>query len=276
MSTSGAFDPLYVLARRVLLDALEALGPHRAAVILIGAQAIYLHTGDTGLSVVPYTTDADIALNPERLAARPPLEVALRAAGFELRPDQPGTWNSPDARIPIDLMVAEALGGGGRRAARLGPVHGNRVARKGLGLEAAVVDSSPLVVGALDLQDPRRIEVAVAGPAALLVMKLHKLADRQQTPTRLDDKDALDVYRLLQTIPLIVFLDGFERLTASSLSARVSRQALDLLQVLFSSPTATGSSMAARALAPIEDPATIAASCAALAADLFAAVHHSG
>lgn len=36
-------DELYVLARRVLLDALEALGVHRDVCVLVGAQAIYLH-----------------------------------------------------------------------------------------------------------------------------------------------------------------------------------------------------------------------------------------
>ncbi len=38
-------DPLYALARAVLLDVLEALGDQRDAVVLVGAQAIYLHTG---------------------------------------------------------------------------------------------------------------------------------------------------------------------------------------------------------------------------------------
>lgn len=34
---------LYVAARRVLLDALEGLAGHRDAVILVGAQAVYVH-----------------------------------------------------------------------------------------------------------------------------------------------------------------------------------------------------------------------------------------
>lgn len=38
-------DPEYVAARRVLLDALDALGTHRKAVVLVGAQAIYLQVG---------------------------------------------------------------------------------------------------------------------------------------------------------------------------------------------------------------------------------------
>lgn len=43
-------DPLYVVARRALLDALEALGDHRAALILVGAQAIYVHAGEGNLA----------------------------------------------------------------------------------------------------------------------------------------------------------------------------------------------------------------------------------
>ena len=37
----GALDPRYVLARAVLLDAIEALGNQRSAVIVVGAQAVY-------------------------------------------------------------------------------------------------------------------------------------------------------------------------------------------------------------------------------------------
>lgn len=42
----GAPDPLYVNAREVLLDALEALGAHRASLILVGAQAIYFQLAE--------------------------------------------------------------------------------------------------------------------------------------------------------------------------------------------------------------------------------------
>lgn len=41
----GAPDPLYVRARRVLLDALDALGDQRRAVVLVGAQAVYFRVG---------------------------------------------------------------------------------------------------------------------------------------------------------------------------------------------------------------------------------------
>ncbi len=51
----GVTDPLYIRARATVLDAAEALYPHRDALILVGAQAIYLHTGDADLGVPEYT-----------------------------------------------------------------------------------------------------------------------------------------------------------------------------------------------------------------------------
>ncbi len=84
-------DPEYVLARRVLLDALEALGDQRDAVVLVGAQAIYLHTGDADLAVAPYTTDGDLALDPSRLMEDPKLAEAFRGAGFSADARRPGT-----------------------------------------------------------------------------------------------------------------------------------------------------------------------------------------
>ena len=44
-----AVAPEYVAARRVLLDALEALTDHLPSLILVGAQAVYHHTGDADL-----------------------------------------------------------------------------------------------------------------------------------------------------------------------------------------------------------------------------------
>lgn len=76
-------DPEYVEARRVLLDALDALGEHRAAVIVAGAQAIYLRAGSGVLPIADLTTDADLALDPALLSPAPDLEAILEAGGFE-------------------------------------------------------------------------------------------------------------------------------------------------------------------------------------------------
>jgi hypothetical protein len=159
MSMPGDIDPLYVRARRVLLDALAALQDHLSAVILVGAQAIYMHTGEIDLAVSPFTTDADLALDPAALAPDPKLVDAMHAAGFVERPDLIGSWTNVREGIDVDLLVPEAVGGAGRRGARLG-VHGNRVARKGRGLEAALLDRNTMTIGALEENDTRRFVVA--------------------------------------------------------------------------------------------------------------------
>ena len=45
----GEPDPLYVRARRALLDAADALEAHLDAVVLVGAQAVYLQAGEADL-----------------------------------------------------------------------------------------------------------------------------------------------------------------------------------------------------------------------------------
>ena len=142
----GALDPRYVLARAVLLDALAALGNQRSAVIVVGAQAVYLHTGAIDLGVPEFTLDADITLDPSLLNDVPEIEAAMLNAGFE-RGRQAGVWTASrsvdgvPAKADVDLMVPDAVGGPGRRAARL-PGHAKEVARKARGLEAALIDKS--------------------------------------------------------------------------------------------------------------------------------------
>jgi hypothetical protein len=103
-------DPEYVAARRVLLDALDALGMHRKAVVLVGAQAIYLRVGPGDMAVAPFTTDGDLALNPDVLDDEPILAETLRAAGFDLAV-KPGTWSL--SGVQIDLLVPSSVGGAG-------------------------------------------------------------------------------------------------------------------------------------------------------------------
>ena len=95
-------DELYVIARRVLLDALEALADHRDALILVGAQAIYLRTGEADLAVSPYTTDADLGIDPSVLSETPPLERAFMQANFA--PPAGEAWASgrPRERWPTE------------------------------------------------------------------------------------------------------------------------------------------------------------------------------
>jgi len=274
---SGKVDPLYILARRVLLDTLEALGDQRKALILVGAQAIYLHTGPAGLAIPEYTTDVDIGLDPQFLSDNPLLEEAFQGAGFSPAPRSVGSWitkrklSGKEIEVAVDLLVPESIGGPGRRGARLG-VHGNRVARKTKGLEAALVDKSEMTISSLEPDqsaDKRSYVVAVAGPTALLIAKLHKMNDREGDRDRLTDKDALDVLRLLRTIPSDTFSNTLQKLMTDKVTSKVSHESITLLEHFFSKPDSIGSQMAARAASPLEPFDTTAASSAALANDLL-------
>ena len=265
MTTEHA--PEYVGARRVLLSALEALGSHRKAVVLVGAQAIYLRVGPGDLQVAPFTTDGDLALNPDVLDDEPLLAEALSAAGFSLAA-KPGTWARDD--VQIDLMVPMALGGPGRRGADLG-AHGREVARKAKGLEAALVDNSVFTLTALEESDTRTLDVAVAGLAALIVAKLHKLVEREATPPRWAPKDGLDVLRMLQAGNLGKLGETLARLERHPIAGATTQGARAHLPHLFGTQGAHGVAMAVRASVGVEAAATIAASCEVLANELLRA-----
>ena len=285
---SAAPHPLFIEARRILLDALAVLGPQRDAVVLIGAQAVYLRVGDAGMAVTVHTTDADLGILPEFLTDAPQLSDMLRGADFTLS-DEVGTWiksatlpgRSEPVQIALDLMVPAAVGGSGRRGARI-PPHGDRTARKARGIEAALFDRSLMTVSALDRQDSRAIEVNVAGPAALLVAKLHKIRDRADDPRRNQEiaKDALDVLRLLRgtrTAEVATVLRELMSRSGTESSTRrstrdVVAEALDYLGAEFTRAGARGPLLAARAATGAEDPAIIAASLIALTTDLLDAV----
>lgn len=271
MNQPGDTD-LLTAARSALLDALHALQPHLDAVVVIGAQAIYLWSGGAQVALAETTKDSDIALDTRALSDTPLLEDTMRQAGFRLDTNspQPGSWLNDDG-IPVDLMVPESLAGAaGRRGARI-PPHSKHAARRANGLEAAIVDHAPMRVAALDPNDPRACTVNVASPAALLVAKLHKIAERAETPDRLIDKDAHDLYRLLVAIPTDELATALQRLRADTLAGEATRHALRLLHMLFADgPEALGSMIAGRAEQGIGNPLVVSTSAATLAADLLA------
>jgi hypothetical protein len=270
----GVPDPLYVAARRVLLDALDALGPLRRALVLVGAQAVYCHAGEADLATAPYTTDGDIAVDPSLLDSNPRIEQALGGAGFVADPDLVGAWlTSIDVEgfprtVEVDLLVPDSVAGAGRRAARI-PPHGGRVARKAVGLEGALVDKDPHVLTAFEASDERRIEVDVAGPAGLIVAKVHKIYERESTASRLENKDALDIYRLLRAVETTELAVRFARLEKDPISSATTAVAIREFARLFGSVRAPGCSMAVDAAGPAEDGEILAASYAALAIDLL-------
>ena len=263
-----------VQARSALLDALQALAEHADSVVVIGAQAIYLHTGRAQVALAEATKDSDLAIDVRSLSADPLIEEAMRDADFIQNPvsRQPGAWVNAQG-IPVDLMVPESMSGTGRKRGGRIPPHANSATRRARGLEAAVVDHKPMEIRSLDERDSRVASANVAGPAALLVAKLHKLGEREGDPDRLVDKDAHDIYRLLVAIETRPMAHALKSLLGVELSQEVTREALSYLSTLFASgPEALGSLMAGRAELGLGDPEVVAASCAALAGDLIGAV----
>jgi hypothetical protein len=276
MSLPGDAD-LPARTRAALLDALEALEEQLDAIVVIGAQALYMHAGEADVAIPAATKDADIGIDGGRLRDDPKLEEALQRAGFhkDLEHPQPGGWINADG-IPIDVMIPAAMAGPGakgRRGVRI-PPHANSAMRQARGLEAAIVDNAPKEIPSLQAGDSRSYTVRVAGPGALLVAKLHKIGERDKDGGgRLVDKDAHDLYRLLVAIETAELAEVLDRLRKDAFAGQATEQALGYLKDLFASgPEATGSVMAGQAEEGVGEPAVVAASVAALADDLLKAV----
>jgi hypothetical protein len=282
MTPSESFDSRYVEARRVLLDALFALSPHNEAIIVVGAQAVYLRTGESDIAVAPFTTDGDLALDPSHLGEDPKLETALRGANFHLLEDraghvQPGSWitgvkiDGQDHIIPLDLLVPEAAAPApGKRGARLGS-HGNQAARKVRGIEATLVEHDTMRIESLDPADDRSIDAEVAGSAALLIAKAHKIGERiaSGNVNRYDDKDAADVLRIMQTTNPSAIAETMAMLREHPMAGEATRAGLDYLQQLFGRRGGGGIAMAARSLREAVPEDRIAVICTAYIGALF-------
>jgi len=115
----------------------------------------------------------------------------------------------------------------------------------------------------------------VAGPAALLVAKVHKIGERiedhdarRQGPL---PKDAFDIYRLLRAIEPAEMASEFSLLLSYRLSSHVTSEALSIIQRLFSTPSGMGTELVVRAVRGLENPDFISASSVALSQDLLEA-----
>lgn len=261
-------------AREALLDAVDALGSHSDAAVLVGAQAVYVHSEseDASFSVSPFTYDADIALDPQLLADAPPIVDAMHSAGFRLG-DQPGLYRRGD-RHRVDLLVPEAVGGGGRRGARLG-AHGTKAAMKVRGLEGALVSHERRMIGSLAPGLERSSILKVAGPAALLVAKVHKVGERVEEPDgprqHVLDKDAFDIYRLMRAVDAADMASELRLLHSHEVSHSVTSEALSIFQTLFSDLTDAGTRLVVRHVPDLGNDDFIAASSVALSRDLIGA-----
>lgn len=250
-------EELVIASRRVLLDGLTALTPHLEALTVVGAQAVYLRTPDAAMRNAPFTSDADLSLDPDTLGPRPRVDEALRDAGFTLRQaSQPGLWarteriGDKDVPIELDILVGEQLVETGRRTAKI-PPHHRMTARWVNGLEVCAVDRSPMTIESLDRSDERAITAYVAGPAALLVAKAYKISERYEQaparPDRLTNKDAGDVYRIMTVVPARRVIASFAALIEDPRVGEVTRNGLDLLRRFFGGARTPGADMAVEA-----------------------------
>jgi hypothetical protein len=267
--------PIYAATRSALLDALDALvGQHRA-LILVGAQAIFIHTGEVDEAIATETKDADLAVDPRELSSDPRLEEALTAAHFhlDLTNPQPGSWINA-AGYPVDLLLPDAVSGrvGKGRSGRI-PPHDKMSTRRVRGIEGALIDHAPMMVTGLEAGDERQHEILVGGPSSLLVAKLHKIAERVEQPRRQRPRDAHDVFRLLREVEVEAFAAGFTAMKAADVSHDVALEAVGHLRAMFGEPASHGAQQAALTVTGlVEDPQAVALRCAVLAAEVLSAI----
>lgn len=114
----------------------------------------------------------------------------------------------------------------------------------------------------------------VAGSAAMLVSKLFKLGERAgSSPDRLENKDAHDVFRILQGTGIRQLVQRYRQLLDSDVSSDVAVDAMGYLNELFATgPTAVGSMMAGRAETGVGEPEIVSQQVALLARELLAAL----
>lgn len=169
-------------------------------------------------------------------------------------------------------MVPEALASAGTRGARLGR-HGKRAARRAKGLEGALIDRRRRTIASFEPSDARTQVIWVAGPAALVVAKLIKIGERFDAQDRVRDKDALDLFRILQTVPTGQLAAGLVLVGDDANASDVTAEALGVLNELFTTADAAGIEMTIRAAGTPAASETIRASMVILTTDLIDAVN---
>ena len=220
------------MAREVLLDALAAMGPDIETAVVVGAQAVYIRSGEGDVRVPPMTTDADMLLRPRLLSDSPTLDARFADANFTVQRSEPGRWTGRGG-VTVDLMVCPHDSGRKGRQAIHGrsvriPPHGNATARPARGLEPAAVDHEAMEIASLRPSSTRCLNAPVAGPAALIIAKLIKISERDATGSgeRVRPKDALDIFRLMFAHDLDQLLTGLLRHQDEAHAAVVSDEAL--------------------------------------------------
>ncbi|MFC0114471.1 hypothetical protein [Kibdelosporangium aridum] len=111
----------------------------------------------------------------------------------------------------------------------------------------------------------------MAGPAALIVSKVIKVAERRDQPHRLRPKDGLDVLRLLRAVDTASLAQRFGQLASNGLAGEVVEQTVRDLRELAAGPEDLLPVLAADAEIGLGDRDEIKMSMVALVDELLGA-----
>jgi hypothetical protein len=256
-------------SRRLLIDTIRALSDFSDSLTVIGAHAVHVWVQETlGAMPMQATRDADVAVNPVFVTPDPKLLHIMGSIGVEpALPDRPGVYGYTienqlplPERTTIDLIVPETYAGPGRRAARIaGQSH---AASRATGLELAVWDRHRRTLTAID-NPADTVGTWVAGPAALLVAKAHKVHERlaqlATRPDRLRPKDSGDIALLMmasqpETVATIMIEQSTEHPEITTVVSNAARWLVEM----YSDPSGVPRRHAADALADRFDETQVA------------------
>jgi hypothetical protein len=256
------YDVAMSEARDFLLDALVVLGPHREALIVVGAQAVYEHTRQVSGLEQSSTNDGDLAVDPGLVTPSKSIYQAMLDAGFfPARPERSGIYSrrpTPPNGKPLpptlDLIAPESVSGSSRshRGARI-VGQDKRAVSKADGLEMALLDYEWRRIGPIATNSGRPlIEAKVAGTAALLCAKAWKLYEQVRDAEvgklwRLREKDAGDIWRLMYVSNPAEVREAFDRYQQHPLLGAAIRSGKGYLGDLFG-PAGRGRLLAAKNL----------------------------
>jgi hypothetical protein len=118
-----------------------------------------------------------------------------------------------------------------------------------------------MTLSALAPADGRSVTVAVAGVPAHMVAKAHKLHDRvgRGRPDRLDDKDAGDVFRMMQRAPAKAVGETLAGLREHPVAGPPTAAAVGYIDELFARRGRPGIEMATRSFGGAIPPARVEA-----------------
>jgi hypothetical protein len=127
-------------------------------------------------------------------------------------------------------------------------------------------------IEALEPDDRRSARLRIAGVAALLAAKTHKILDRIESgrEDRLSDKDGADVVRLMGASSPAAVAATLEELMGNPTAGGATRTAVERFEGLFGRRAGGGIALASRALREAMPEDRVRAICLAYTGELYA------